>query len=158
MPYWNSVHVNQALPYVPQLRDEVLYFTRPHIEFLRRNSRKLKERIDYEDKLDLNKPYIGGVIEHIEYVPSEVTKCKIGLKVMLGRKAVRLDFGYFFGTSQPNFLVLKSAYELSSQHKFKVNETVRILSPPFQGETGIILEIRDDADPTTSFGCYKILW
>lgn len=158
LPYWSSVSTNQAFPFVPQLKDSIIYFPEPHFHFLRRNGRKLKEKINFEDILSSNKSYFEGIIEELEYIPDEIVKCKIVLKLMIGKKWKRIDFHYFFGINQPNFIVLKSAYAINSDLKFKANETVKIRVPPCQDENGIILEIKDNVDQTTSFGSYKILW
>lgn len=158
LPYWSSVCTNQAFPYVPQLKDSIVYFPGPHLYFLRRNGRKLKEKIHFDDILPENKPYFEGIIEELEYVPDEIVKCKIVLKLMIGKKWTRINFHYFFGINQPNFIVLKSFYSSNSDLKFKSNEIVKIRVPPCQDESGIILEIKDDADQTTNFGAYKILW
>lgn len=157
LPYWSSVYVNQSQPFVPQLGDVVIYFFKPHLDFLKRNGRKLKEIIDYEDLLPHGKPYLEGIIESIEYIPAELVKCSIALKVMIGRKNFRLKFNYFFGIPQPNYLVLKSAFSCNLDQRFKTNETVKILAPPCQGETGIILDIVSN-DPSDTFHAYKILW
>ena len=158
LPYWSSVYTNQAFPYVPQLKDSVIYFTEPHLYFLKRNGRKLKEKINYVDILPTNKSYFEGIIEEMHYIPDDIVKCKIVLKLMIGRKSTKIDFHYFFGINQPNFIVLKSAYLSNSDLKFKSNETVKIRVPPCQDENGIILEIKDDAEQLASFGAYKVLW
>lgn len=157
LPYWSSVYVNQAQPYVPQIGDVVIYFFKPHLEFLRRNGRKLKEMVDYEDLLPKGKGFLEGTVESIEYVPAELVKCQLVLKAMIGRKNFRLKFTYFFGIPQPNYLVLKAAFDCNIQQRFKTNETVKILAPPCQGESGIILDIVED-DPVSNFNAYKILW
>lgn len=158
LPYWNSVYLNQAFPYVPQLGDKVVYFHRPHFEFLRRNGRKYREKIDYEEDLPNDRPYFEGTIDEIEYIPAEIIKCRIVLKVLIGRSNQRLQFSYFFGVSQPNYLVLKTAYTSNVSSRFRSNETVKIYAPPCSGETGIILEVNDSVDPLQAFGAYKILW
>ncbi len=157
LPYWSSVYTNQAQPFVPQLGDVVIYFFKPHLDFLKRNGRKLKESIEYEDILPFSRPYLEGTIEAIEYPPAELVKCQIVLKVMIGRKSFRCRFSYFFGIPQPNYLVLKSAFSCNLDQRFKSNETVKILSAPCQGESGIILDIEGE-DPTGTFNAYKILW
>jgi hypothetical protein len=157
LPYWSSVYVNQAQPFVPQLGDVVIYFFKPHLDFLKRNGRKLREIIEYEDGLPFSKPYLEGTIEGIEYPPAELVKCQIILKVMMGRKNFRFKFNYFFGIPQPNYLVVKSAFSCNLDQRFKTNETVKILSAPCQGESGIILDIEGD-DPSGTFNAYKILW
>lgn len=158
LPYWSSVSINQAFPYVPQLKDSVIYFPGPHIDFLRRNGRRLKEKIDYDDVLNLNKLYLEGIIDELVYIPDDNVKCKITLRVMISRKSTKIQFHYFFGINQPNFIVLKSVYCSNSSVKFKSNETVKIRAPPFQNENGIILEIKDEIDSISAFGAYKILW
>ena len=157
LPYWSSVYVNQSQPYVPQLGDLVIYFFKPHLEFLKRNGRKLREIIDYEDILPATKSFLEANVEEIEYTPAEVVKCRLVLKAMIGRKNFRLKFNYFFGIPQPNYLVLKSAFLCNVEQRFKSNETVKILAPPCQGETGIILDI-EGSDPSATFTAYKILW
>lgn len=159
LPYWNSLYKQQSQPYVPQMKDTVLYFPKPHFEFLKKQGRKLKERIDYEEDLPKDKMFVEGEIEEIEYIPGEVVKCKIVLKIKVGRKSNRIEFSYFFGVNQPNFMLLKSSYEDSQRNKFKLNETVKIHVPPCKGDNGIILEIKDsNLDPLTCIGAYKILW
>lgn len=158
LPYWSSVSIKQAFPYVPQVKDSVIYFPGPHTEFLKRNGRKLKEKIDYHDSLPSNKLYFDGVIDELIYVPDDNVKCKITLRVMFGRKSEKIQFHYFFGINQPNYIVLKTAFCLNSSSKFKSNETVKIRVPPCQDENGIILEIKDEIDPVSAFGAYKILW
>ena len=157
LPYWSSVYTNQPFPYVPQLKDSVIYFPVPHLNFIKRNGRKLKEKINYDCILPENKPYFEGIIEELLYIPDEIVKCKIGLKLMIGRKFTRIDFHYFFGINQPNFILLKSAYTSNSDVTFKSNETVKIRVPPCQSENGIILEIKGDAEQST-YGAYKVLW
>lgn len=158
LPYWSSVYTNQAFPYVPQLKDSVIYFTEPHLHFLKRNGRKLKEKINYVDILPKNKSYFEGIIEEMHYIPDDIIKCKIVLKLMIGRKWTKIDFHYFLGINQPNFIVLKSAYLYNYDLKFKSNETIKIRAPPCQNENGIILEIKDDSEQFVSFGAYKVLW
>lgn len=152
------MYTNQAFPYVPQLKDSVVYFPDPHLYFLKRNGRKLKEKINYVGILPTNKLYFEGIIEELHYIPDNVVKCKLVLKLMIGRKWTKIDFHYFFGINQPNFIVLKSAYNSNSDLKFKSNETVKIRVPPCQDENGIILEIKDDTEQLTNFGTYKVLW
>ena len=160
LPYWNTLHKNQAFPYVPQLKDKVVYFPAPHLEFIRRNGRKLKERIAIDDIILAKKYFFEGLIEKLEYIPDENSKCKIVLKLMIGRKSTTIEFHYFFGVNQPNFIVLKTVYESSSKTKFKLNETVKIRAPPFQDENGIIIDVKDGdgTDPMISYGVYKVLW
>lgn len=135
-----------------------MYFPGPHFDFLKRNGRKLKEKIDFADFLPTNKPYFEGTIEELEYIPDEIVKCKIVIKLMVGRKWTKIQFHYFFGINQPNFIVLKTAFQQNTDAKFKSNETVKIRVPPCQYENGIILEIRDDVDHSATFGVYKVLW
>ena len=158
LPYWSSVSVKQAFPYVPQLKDSVVYFPGPHFDFLRRNGRKLKEKIEYDDILPANKLYFEGIIEELEYIPDDNVKCRITLKVMIARKSTKIQFHYFFGINQPNYIVLKTAFCSNSDLKFKYNETIKIRVPPCQDENGIILEVKDEIDPAANFGGYKILW
>jgi hypothetical protein len=158
LPYWSSVFTNQAFPYVPQLKDSIIYFPEPHLYFLKRNGRKLKEKFNHDDILPAKKSYFEGIIEELHYIPDEIVKCKIVLKLMIGRKWTKIGFHYFFGINQPNFIVLKSAYTSNCDFKFKLNETVKILVPPCQDENGIILEIKEDAEQLVNFGAYKVLW
>lgn len=158
LPFWSSIHTNQPFPYVPQVKDTVIYFPQPHLEFLRRNGRKLKEKFDFEEIVKTSKPYHEGVIDEIEYIAGEYVKCKIVLRILIGRKWTRISLNYFFGTNQPNYLVLKSLFSSNSEFRFKENETVKIRAPPCQNENGIVLEIKTESDPSISFGAYKILW
>lgn len=105
-----------------------------------------------------NKPYFEGTIEELEYIPDEIVKCRVAIKLMVGRKWSKIHFHYFFGINQPNFIVLQTAFRQNSDAKFKANETVKIRTPPCQDENGIILEIKDDVDHFTTFGVYKVLW
>lgn len=154
LPYWSTIHSNQAFPYVPQLKDTVVYFPTPHLEFIRRNGRKLKEKLNFDDILPNNKPFFEGLIEELEFVPDDIVKCKITLKLLIGRKSTKIQFHYFFGINQPNFIILKTAYESNNDTKFKLNETVKIRIPPCQDENGIILDIKDDQEALV----YKVLW
>ena len=158
LPYWSSISVKQAFPYVPQLKDHIIYFPGPHFDFLRRNGRKLKEKIEYDNILPKNKQYLDGIIDELEYIPDDTVKCKITLRIMIARKSTKIQFHYFFGVNQPNYIVLRSAFLSNSDLKFKYNETVRIRVPPCQDENGIILEVKDEIDPVSIFGAYKILW
>lgn len=105
-----------------------------------------------------NKPYFEGTIEELEYIPDETVKGKIGIKLMVGRKWTKIQFHYFFGINQPNFIVLKTAFHQNTDARFKPNETVKIRAPPCQDENGIILEIKEDVDYSANFGLYKVLW
>lgn len=136
----------------------MIYFPSSHLDFLRKNGRKLKERIDFEDLLPENKSSFEGTIEELEYIPDENVKCKIVLKIMIGRKPTRIKFHYFFAVNQPNFLVLKTIHESNNNLKFKLNETVKIRVPPCQDENGIILDIKDESSSSVAFGVYKVLW
>ena len=158
MPYWSSVYTNKAFPYVPQLKDVVIYFPKPHLDFLRKNGRKLKEKIDFDVILPTDKALFEGIVDEIEYIPAEIVKCRITLKIMIGKKYERIQFNYFFGINQPSYIVLKSTYISNREIKFKVNETVKIRNLPCQDENGIILDVNEDTDPLKSFGNYKILW
>lgn len=158
LPYWCSIASNQAFPYVPQLKDKIIYFPTPHFEFIRRNGRKLKEKIDFQEILPENKKYFEGFVEELDYIPDDNLKCKITLRIMISRKSTKIHFHYFFGINQPNYLVLKTAFASNSSLKFKNNETVKILTPPCQDENGIILEVKDETEPASTFNAYKILW
>ena len=158
LPYLSSVSVKKAFPYVPQLKDSVIYFPVPHLDFLRRNGRKLKEKIDYSDILPRNKPFLEGIVDELEYVPDDNVKCKITLRIMIARKSTKIQFHYFFGINQPNYIVLKTAYFSNESVKFKPNETVKVRVPPCQDENAIILEVKDVINSESSFGTYKVLW
>ena len=116
LPYWSSVSVKQAFPYVPQLKDSVVYFPGPHFDFLRRNGRKLKEKIEYDDILPANKLYFEGTIEELEYIPDDNVKCRITLKIMVGEKSTKNSNSItFFRINQPNYIVLKTAFFVQIQ-------------------------------------------
>lgn len=158
LPYWCSVYTSQAFPYVPQLKDSVVYFPAPHMDFLRRNGRKLKEKVDFDQILTKSNSFFEGTIEELEYIPDDIVKCKVVLKLMIGRKWTKVQFHYFFGINQPNFMVLNSVHAFSSVTKFKSNETIKIRIPPCQNENGIILELKEDVDALSSFGMYRVIW
>ena len=125
---------------------------------MRKNGRKLKEKIDFDVILPTDKALFEGIVDEIEYIPAEIVKCRITLKIMIGKKYERIQFNYFFGINQPSYIVLKSTYISNREIKFKVNETVKIRNLPCQDENGIILDVNEDTDPLKSFGNYKILW
>lgn len=143
---------------MPQLKDEIVYFPAPHMDFLRRNGRKLKEKVDFDQFSTSKISLFYGIIEELEYIPDDTVKCKIVIKIMIGRKWTKIDFHYFFGINQPNFMVLKSVHSSNASVKFKSNETVKIRVPPCQNENGIILELKDEVDSLSYFGMYKVIW
>lgn len=158
LPFWCSAYTNSVYPYIPQVKDAVIYFPVPHAEFVRRNGRKLKESIDFDHLIGDNKPYYEGIIESLEYVPDDIVKCKTSMRLMVGRKWVKIEFNYFFGINQPNFITLKSLYLFNQSVRFKANETVKIRVPPCQNETGFIVEIKDEKNASSNFGMYKVSW
>lgn len=155
-PYWATVEENFAIPYLPQLKDSVTYFCKSHFDFIRKQGRKLRERLDYQDLL-LNHARIDGIIEEVEYLNENVPCCKLALKINLKRKNHLLKFKYYFGLSQPDYLVLKSAIAAASSFSYRQNETVNLVSRNYPSETGTILEIFGNLnDACLNIGCYKI--